>query len=172
MAPNAASDPSMGTQIQQIINDVPPPFRACDRVTGESFGYEPNHDGSYKMTNAPTNTSNRDRRIQFDLLPERVVELDQLMTFCDLKTRKDLFDNAMTLFEWAVEEVRKGNQIAAYDRKNDHVEIVRLPVLDNAARRALSTKTIALIRTREDKTSSTTEDNQSLVTKRELSTHI
>jgi hypothetical protein len=76
------------------------------------------------------------RRVQFDLLPDRLAELDQLMAFCDLKTRKDLFDNAMTLFEWAVQEVRTGKEIASYNRSTDHVEVVRFPVLDNAARRA------------------------------------
>jgi hypothetical protein len=80
--------------------------------------------------------TNDPRRVQFDLLPHRLAELDQLMEFCDLNSRKDLFDNAMTLFEWAVHEVRAGRAVASYDRNADHVEIVRFPVLDNAARRA------------------------------------
>jgi hypothetical protein len=116
--------------------------------------------GVYQMSTMQT-IGNKERRVQFDLLPERIFELDQLMTFCDLKTRKDLFDNAMTLFEWAVEEVRKGNQIAAYDRKNDHVETVRLPVLENAARRAAATKTIALVRTSEVATTDENEERPS-----------
>ena len=69
------------------------------------------------------------------------------MIFCDLKTRKDLFDNAMTLFEWAVEEVRKGNRIASYNKDTDHVEIVRFPVLDNAARKAQTTRPLAVVPT-------------------------
>jgi hypothetical protein len=77
-----------------------------------------------------------ERRVQFDVLPERLAEFDQLMVFCDLKTRRDLFDNAMTLFEWAVHEVRKGREIASYDRNGDDVEVVRFPVLENASRRA------------------------------------
>jgi hypothetical protein len=77
-------------------------------------------------------------RIQFDVIRERLAELNQLMSFCDLKTRKDLFDNAMTLFEWAVHEVRAGKEIASYNRNTEHVEVIRLPVLDNAARRAKS----------------------------------
>ena len=78
------------------------------------------------------------RRVQFDLLPDRLAEFDRLISFCDLRTRKDLFDNAMTLFEWAVHEVQNGKEIASYDRNADHVEVVRLPVLENAARRAKS----------------------------------
>jgi hypothetical protein len=68
--------------------------------------------------------------------PERLMELDRLMAFCHLKTRKALFDNAIMLLEWAVQEVRAGNEIASYNRSSDHVEAVRFPVLDNAARRA------------------------------------
>lgn len=87
------------------------------------------------MTTAkPTGVTTR--RVQFDLLPERLTEFDQLMNVCDLHTRKDLFDNAMTLFEWAVHEVRCGRDIASYSKERDHVEVVRFPVLDNAARRA------------------------------------
>jgi hypothetical protein len=93
-----------------------------------------------------------ERRIQFDLHTERLGELDQLMTFCDLKTRKELFDNAMTLFEWAVQEVRAGNEIASYNRSTEHVEVVRLPVLDNAARRAKS-RPIELVTTNDVVTS-------------------
>jgi hypothetical protein len=82
--------------------------------------------------------SAKDRRVQFDVLPERIAELDHMMIVCGMNTRKELFDNATTLFEWAVDEVRKGRQIASYDRNTDNVEIIRLPVLDRAARRALS----------------------------------
>jgi hypothetical protein len=82
------------------------------------------------------------RRVQFDLLPARLAEFDQLMIFCDLKTRKEMFDNAMTLFEWAVHEVMNGNEISSYNRKIDHVEVVRFPVLENAARRAKSLQVV------------------------------
>jgi hypothetical protein len=89
------------------------------------------------------------KRIQFDLLPERLSAFDQLMVFCDLKTRKELFDNAMTLFEWAVHEVMNGSEIASYNRKTDHVEVVRLPVLENAARRAKNLKVVHVEELRE-----------------------
>jgi hypothetical protein len=88
-----------------------------------------------------------DRRVQFDLVPERIRELDELMVLCDLRTRKDLFDNAMSLFEWAVHEVRSGNEVASYNRTADHVEVVRLPVLENAARKAKSHRQIELVDT-------------------------
>jgi hypothetical protein len=82
------------------------------------------------------------RRVQLDLLPERLAEFDQLMAFCGLSARKDLFDNAMTLFEWAVQEIRDGKQIASYDKKTEHIEVIRLPVLDNAVRRSRNFRVI------------------------------
>ena len=88
-----------------------------------------------------------DRRVQFDILPERLTELDQVMVFCDLKTRKDLFDNAMTLLEWAVQEVIEGRKIASYDQEADDVQVVRFPVLDNAARKAKAYKRVDLVDT-------------------------
>jgi len=86
------------------------------------------------------------RRVQFNLLPERLADLDQLMIFCEMRTRTELFDSAMTLFEWAVQEVRRGNVVASYNQQDDHVEIVRFPVLDNAARRAHSHKTAGFVK--------------------------
>ena len=94
------------------------------------------------MTMKARETAKDVRRVQFDLLPHRLAAFDQLMEFCDLHTRKDLFNNAMTLFEWAVQEVRAGRKVASYDNGSDHVEIVRFPVLDNAARRAQELRTI------------------------------
>ena len=88
-----------------------------------------------------------DKRVQFDLLPERVAEFDRIVALCDLKTRKELFDNAVTLFEWALEERLKGNEIASYNREGDHVEIVRFLILDTAAKRARAQKTVELVAT-------------------------
>lgn len=92
------------------------------------------------------NMARPDRRIQFDVLPERLDELDRLMALCDIRTRKELFDNAMTLFEWAVEVVRNGKNVAEYNKSSDHVEIVRLPVLENAARRAKTHAQLRMVR--------------------------
>jgi hypothetical protein len=97
-----------------------------------------------------------DRRVQFDVLPARLADFDRLMTLCDLKTRKDLFDNAITLLEWAVNEVvLNGRKVASYDSGADDVQIVRLPVLENAARKAV--RPVELVRT--DGTATEVEDS-------------
>jgi hypothetical protein len=75
-------------------------------------------------------------RVQLDLLPARVEAMDVLMERCEFSTRKELFDNAMSLFEWAVEAASKGKQVALYDEAADHVERVHFPALIAAARTA------------------------------------
>ena len=52
-------------------------------------------------------------RVQIDLAEARVRELEELMKVCGVSTKKELFNNALTLLEWAVREVRKGNSIAS-----------------------------------------------------------
>ncbi|MCA1244109.1 hypothetical protein LC092_16820 [Stappia stellulata] len=74
-------------------------------------------------------------RIQFDLLPERVEELHQLMVDCGVDTRKDIFNNAITLLEWAVAEVKMGHEIASLNKANKSYEIVRMPIFSNVAKR-------------------------------------
>jgi hypothetical protein len=75
-------------------------------------------------------------RIQIDFARSRVAELDELAERCGLKTRKDLINNALTLFEWAVEEVSKGRVVASVDEKEEKYREVTLPALRTAARHA------------------------------------
>jgi len=82
-------------------------------------------------------------RIQIDVSPSQLVSYDRLMHFCDLNTKKDLLDNAMTLFDWAVEEARKGRRIASYDEKLDDVEKIRFPVLEAALKHAQQQKLVS-----------------------------
>jgi hypothetical protein len=52
-------------------------------------------------------------RVQLDLPAERITELELLMDKTRLSTRKDLFENALTLFEWAVQQREQGRTIAS-----------------------------------------------------------
>jgi len=46
-----------------------------------------------------------------------------------ITTKKDLLNNAVTLFEWAVNEKRNGNIIASIDEQNNKVKEVVMPSL-------------------------------------------
>jgi metal-responsive CopG/Arc/MetJ family transcriptional regulator len=71
-------------------------------------------------------------RIQLDLPDEQVAQLDELMAETKLRTRKELFNNTLTLFGWAVKEKRAGRVIAAIDQSQDIVKELLMPALENA----------------------------------------
>jgi len=78
-------------------------------------------------------------RVQFDLAPTQVAALEELMTICGLDTRKDLVNNALTLLEWAVTQVRAGKEIAALSKAEKNYEVLRMPALMAAARHSAHT---------------------------------
>lgn len=69
-------------------------------------------------------------RIQLDLPDDRVKELDTLMENTGLSTRKELFNNALTLFEWAVREKRLGHMIASVDDDAKKMKELVMPSLE------------------------------------------
>lgn len=52
-------------------------------------------------------------RVQLDIAAKRVEDIDKLQAATGSPTRKDVFENAMTLFEWCVNEVKAGRKIVA-----------------------------------------------------------
>ena len=69
-------------------------------------------------------------RIQLDMPGDRVKELDELMTETGVVTRKELFNNALTLFEWAVREKKLGNVIASVDEGAKKMKELVMPSLE------------------------------------------
>jgi hypothetical protein len=62
--------------------------------------------------------------------------LNWLMEVCDIDTRKDLVNVALSVFEWAVNQVIDGRTIAAVDKEAKHFVELGLPALTDAARNA------------------------------------
>lgn len=77
-------------------------------------------------------------RIQLDLPEEQVKELDELMRQTNITTRKELFNNALTLFQWAVKAKRAGRIIASLDEQSGSAKELVMPTLENAAAKAAS----------------------------------
>jgi hypothetical protein len=69
-------------------------------------------------------------RIQLDMPDEQVEVLDHLMQDLNIRTRKDLFNNALTLFEWAVKEKRAGRAIASINEADGKFREILMPVLE------------------------------------------
>jgi metal-responsive CopG/Arc/MetJ family transcriptional regulator len=70
-------------------------------------------------------------RIQLDLPEEQVKELDALMEKTKVTTRKDLFNNALTLFQWAVKAKEAGRMIASLDEDSGTAKELVMPALEN-----------------------------------------
>jgi hypothetical protein len=72
-------------------------------------------------------------RVQLVLPAERVRMLDQLAAEAGLATRKDLFNNALALLNWAVREVKRGRVIASVDEDAQRFTELQMPMLDAVA---------------------------------------
>jgi metal-responsive CopG/Arc/MetJ family transcriptional regulator len=70
-------------------------------------------------------------RIQLDLPEDQVKELDELMKETGIVTRKDLFNNALTLFQWAVKAKRAGRIVASLDEATGNAKELVMPALEN-----------------------------------------
>ena len=68
-------------------------------------------------------------RIQFELPEEKVKELEAIMAEARITTKKDLFNNALTLWEWAVQERQNGRTIASVDEDNKKYKELVMPAL-------------------------------------------
>ena len=72
-------------------------------------------------------------RIQFEMPEDKARELDVLMQETGVQSKKELFNNALTLLKWAIKETRNGNSIAAVDEKHGKYRELQMPILSHAA---------------------------------------
>jgi hypothetical protein len=75
-------------------------------------------------------------RVQIDLSPHEVERMNWMMDVCGIESRKDLFNNALTLLEWTVEEVAQDRKIASFDDATKERSILSMPFFKTAAARA------------------------------------
>ena len=75
-------------------------------------------------------------RLQIELSPERLRQLETLLSDTGLATKKELVNNALTLLMWAVRETKAGRTIVSLDEQSKHYREVLLPALENAASKA------------------------------------
>ncbi len=77
-------------------------------------------------------------RVQFEMTNDRLTELDQLKYRGKFESRRELFNAAFELLDWAVEQAEKGRDIASLnidDNDTTH-HIFALPVLLRLQRNA------------------------------------
>ena len=55
--------------------------------------------------------------------------IKKLMSVTGLRTKADLFNNALSLFVWALNEIRKGRKIVSVDDSEKHMKELMMPAL-------------------------------------------
>ena len=72
-------------------------------------------------------------RLQFEVSEEQNKNLETLMKEVSLRTKKDLFNNAMTLLNWAVKQYKAGRTIVSIDEQMESYRELAMPIFDNVA---------------------------------------
>jgi endonuclease V-like protein UPF0215 family len=73
-------------------------------------------------------------RVQFDVPEKRIEDIEKLQELTCTTTRKDIYENGMTLLEWAVEQVQKGRLIGSRDDSGGFHEVT-MPALNYVAKK-------------------------------------
>jgi len=76
------------------------------------------------------------RRLQLELNEEQFEVLSELQEICDLKTKKGVFNTAVTLLAWAAAESGHGKVIASLDKQRRKYTEVHMPALEIAKQHA------------------------------------
>lgn len=76
-------------------------------------------------------------RLQLDLSGTQDELISELMSICDLQTKKDVVENALMLLGWAAAEAQNGHTIAAVDEENKIYKEIQTPALLGARRTGL-----------------------------------
>jgi len=67
-------------------------------------------------------------RIQLDVSEEKANEMDKIIEQSGVKSRRELFNLALSLLKWAIDQKKEGRIIASVDEKNDKYKELMLPV--------------------------------------------
>lgn len=68
-------------------------------------------------------------RIQLDLDDAGIEMVDELKRLTGSRTYKDLFNNALSLLDWAVQQRIQGRKIASMDTRNENWRELVMPAL-------------------------------------------
>ena len=68
-------------------------------------------------------------RIQIEMPEDKVKGIESLMELSGIRTKKELFNVALSLFQWALKERGAGRIIASVDEEKDKYKEIVLPIL-------------------------------------------
>lgn len=75
-------------------------------------------------------------RIQIDIDETGEQVLSSIKQATGLSTYKDIFNNAITLFEWAIRQRAEGRVISSLDERTKRYKEMTMPALEESVRRA------------------------------------
>jgi hypothetical protein len=75
-------------------------------------------------------------RIQIDVDDSGIQLLEKIKDATGVSTYKDLFNNAVTLFDWAIRQRAQGRVIASLDEKTKQYREITMPALEEVSRRS------------------------------------
>lgn len=58
-------------------------------------------------------------------------DMERLVKECGVDTEKDLLNNALSFFVWAIKEIKKGRIIASIDEEEKKYRECQMPVFSN-----------------------------------------
>jgi len=73
-------------------------------------------------------------RINFEFTEDQVKELKALQQKIGSTSMKEMFNSAMSILEWSVDEKIKGREIASLDPDSNNYRVLVTPILQKAAR--------------------------------------
>ena len=72
-------------------------------------------------------------RLQFNVTKEQDKKIKELMEKTGSPTKKDLFNNALSVFQWALNQVLEGRVIGSIDKDGNNYRELSTPSFDHAA---------------------------------------
>lgn len=75
-------------------------------------------------------------RLNFEFPEDRISELKALQEATGTETMKELVNAALTTLEWLLDEVKKGNEIAAINESRQTYRVLVTPILERVAKKS------------------------------------
>lgn len=96
-------------------------------------------------------------RLQVEMEKSEVEELEELLKIGGLRTKRDLFNNALTLLKWAAREKAKGHAICSVTSNGQLQKELELPFLEAVAATVHRAAVAAALRTENEPSKSNSE---------------
>lgn len=75
------------------------------------------------------------KRVQFELTEMQAEHLKMLMSQSEVSSKRELFNNALTLLEWAIEEVGNNRKIASVSEDGQTFKEITMPIFTSVRQR-------------------------------------